>query len=360
MEEFMKLRHVPTVCVLFLALGTSACLDPRKAILKLFTDQGLTLLQPARDYVAVGGLVVLAKQGRPAYLDSFDKLPAATDRNPVTNFKAILSGQNVDTKTGLDVAFSLAGSLVKLPLGLSAGKQQEVQLDQIDSSGDRLIPTAVATLVKQAATTAAIKQQLAVTKGNRVFMVQEVYRAKSLSVKSTIGANLQVTVGSGTVRDCSTPAPDAAKKGEEADKKGAVAAPKGKDEPQKGQPKAADAAKNAKDADDKGKGAADTVGKAVDKAADKAGDDAGAKPGMAVGICRSGTATLTMKSDQLIPFAVRLVELKQQSDGTVAVQFTGFKLPGSLGGSDTEKITTVIDPANPVLTGLVHIPRKSR
>jgi hypothetical protein len=332
----------------------AGCLDPRAAALKLFTDQGLALLQPARDYIKVGGLIVLARQGRPAYLDPYDSLPEATDDKPVTDFRALLLGQSVDTKTGLDIALNLAASLVKLPVGLTASKQQEVQMDQIDSTGKRLIPTAVDSLVQKKATSDAVKRQLNIRKGNRVFMVQEVYWTKHLSVKSTTGAKLTVYYGDGkSVGGCDEPSQTDTSKSDDSAKPGTATA-KASDstkasETSKGTPPANNAA-TSKPAD-AGKG---TKGSDSAKGADTTkSQDSGATPGLSAVVCMGGTATLTIQSDSAIPFAVRLVELKVQGTDVV-VEYTGFKFPGSLGSSDTEKRTALVNATNPVLLGLVH------
>jgi hypothetical protein len=346
----MRILSKPALfSIVSVSLVSSSCVDPRKEILRLFSEQGLTVLQPARDYVAVGGLVVLPTKGRPAYLDPFDKLTDATDQKAATDFRAIVMGQTVDTKVGLDVALNLASSVVKLPLGVSAKRSQEVQLDQIDTTGDRLIPTAVAAAVKKSATASAIKEQLGV-KGNRVFMVQEVYRANTLSVKSTKAGQLQVSVGGGSVPECTdktksesdtsaskkkTPNPDA----------GAASGAKPPAAADKGSPSSNTAATPKASTDAKG-------------AADKSSTAESAKPSLAVGVCKVGSATLTMKTDQTIPFAVRLVELQQTPGGDISIRYTGFKFPGSLGNSDTEKITTVISQDAPLLQGLEHRARK--
>lgn len=55
---------VMAVRILFLAgIILVSCDDPEKAAMQVFTDQGLVLLRPARDYVKVGGIVVLPQEG---------------------------------------------------------------------------------------------------------------------------------------------------------------------------------------------------------------------------------------------------------------------------------------------------------
>jgi hypothetical protein len=368
----MAFRRITVIVGILGLVVAASCQDPRAAALKLFTDQGLAVLQPARDYVKVGGLIVVATHGRPAYLEPYDTLPGATDNKPVTDFKALLLGQTVDTKVGLDVALNLAAGIVKLPVGLTAAKEQQVQMDQIDASGQRLIPTAVDTLAQKKATSDAVKRQLTVTRGNRVFMVQEVYFTKRLSVKSTSGGNLGVSYGSGnTVPNCSPASADTSKGGgtakETTPTKNTDAAAKGTDTA-----KGTDAAKGidaVKGADHAGGTAAKGTGtmKGTDntketdttKSTDTTKGEEPAKaqdtatPGLSVGVCKTGSATLTIQSDNPIPFAVRLVELKLRGTD-VLVQYTGFKFPGSLGASDTEKRTAKISEMTPVLSGLIY------
>jgi hypothetical protein len=60
------------VIVVFAGIILVSCDDPEQAAMKVFTDQGLVLLRPARDYVKVGGIVVLPKNGQPEYLDPYN------------------------------------------------------------------------------------------------------------------------------------------------------------------------------------------------------------------------------------------------------------------------------------------------
>jgi len=69
-----------------ITLSMESCDDPDRAALKLFSDQGLTILQPARSYVRAGGLVVLPQRGRPEYLDPLDVV--ASDDGTYVDFNA--------------------------------------------------------------------------------------------------------------------------------------------------------------------------------------------------------------------------------------------------------------------------------
>ena len=57
-----------------LAIVLCACDSVDTAAKKILADQGLTLLQPARDYIALGGIVTLSG-GKFQYEDPYDTLP---------------------------------------------------------------------------------------------------------------------------------------------------------------------------------------------------------------------------------------------------------------------------------------------
>jgi hypothetical protein len=57
------LKNLSRFCLLLSLLLFPGC-DPQKEALQLFTHQGLTVLQPARDYIALGGIFVLPIESR--------------------------------------------------------------------------------------------------------------------------------------------------------------------------------------------------------------------------------------------------------------------------------------------------------
>ena len=73
-------------------------------------------------------------------------------------------------------------------------------------------------------------------------------------------------------------------------------------------------------------------------------------------MCMSGDYSLTFTSPAYIPFAVRLVEV-QLSAGVPTIKYGTFKFPSSLGSSDTERMTAVLD-KEPLLQEIERRERK--
>ena len=72
------LRTTNKISAIGLSLGvvfTTCSCDPQKDALKLFQQQGLTVLEPARDYIALGGIFVVPSSGNPVYLDRTTHFP---------------------------------------------------------------------------------------------------------------------------------------------------------------------------------------------------------------------------------------------------------------------------------------------
>jgi hypothetical protein len=296
--------------------------NPQTEILKIFANQGLTLLEPARDYVSIGGIVVLPKGGnRLQYIDPYDVLTPATGTS--TNFNAVIHSQTDTTSAGAQFAAALS-QIVSLPIGFSFNTGQTIKLTQIDSSGQRYTSPMISTLLKKPETSAQIIPRL--QEGDRVFIIQEVYTAKSLSVSSTTTTALAANVGGSPIgNNCNSAQQAGGQKG---------SAQQGGGQQAVGQQA----------------GAQQSGGQQA------VGQQAGAKEGVSVGVCRNTDAELTFSSQAPIPFAVRLNEVQLGPGGVVEVKSTGFKLPNlALGNASDVKATVLIDQQNPTLGALEHI-----
>src|ERR1700741_4366222 len=106
--------------------------DATSAAMKVFRDQGLVVLKPARTYVRPGGLVSL-KGHTARYRDAADPVP--TDEKLATPFSATIMSETLNKATGFGAALSAIGSIVTAPLNLKFNASSRVSLAQIDASG---------------------------------------------------------------------------------------------------------------------------------------------------------------------------------------------------------------------------------
>ena len=331
------------LCSLLTAtIAVVSCDDPQQAAMKIFTSQGLVLLEPARDYIKPGGLVVLPSKGRPDYLDPLDDL--GTDAGTQVNFKSIIEGQKQDTSTALDVALGLIGKLIKVPAGLKYDGGQTVELDQISSGGERLLSPKVLALLQKPATSGFLKSQLGAR--NRTFIVQEIYTATSLSLKTTSNKALDVTYGTGgNLPDCSSASPSSSdgKSSSQKPSSGGTAT---------GSPTTGTNNASSNDQPSTKNGNSSTGG-----SGNKSGKTTGNSQGISVGACKNTQYELTLKSDAAIPFAVRLNEVVVDKGGDLQIKYGSFKFPSDLGSSEVEKQTALIDQNNSPLAGIQRMKR---
>jgi hypothetical protein len=343
------------------AIIFSGCNDPENAALQLFNDYGLTLLRPARSYIKPGGLVILVSKRTPAYVDPFDDDIAglAEGKTAVEDFTATIQQSTKNQAASFDFAINLISQIVSLPKYLTsdsigAKKSTQVTLDQIDSNGQRIKPTAVSTLIGEQKTSDLLKKQL--SGGARAFVVQEVYLSKSLSLKVASATSGDISIGgSGALPQC-------------ADATGKTT----------GSDSSTNTTANTKDkssgSNDSGTNATaskpPTAGaKAASPTATATKSNTQTKPNTAttstksdpalvtVGVCQSSAYSLTFTSTKdPIPFAVRLVEISlDKASNQLSIVYGNFKFPNSLGASETEKMTARLSSPQLSLSHLAHI-----
>lgn len=343
-------------------LTGQTCRDPQTEAMKIFTDQGLVLLEPARDYVKPGGLVVLSKNGHPDYIDPLDDL--GTESGTEVNFKAYIEGQTKNRSTGLDFALALIGKIIKVPAGLKYSDGQVVQLGQVECGGQRLASTSVLSLLRKKATADFLKAQLVAH--NRTFVVQEIYTAKSLSLKTSSNAAIDVSYGStGSLPACSVTGSAGTTTG--TTDATTTTGPKSTSKTGTGGGKTESAGKEGPTAATTSKQATGTAGSAVTAGATgttrtggttattgTAGTAApGGGQGISLGACRNSEFELTLNTTaDAIPFAVRLNEVVLNLGGDLEIKYGQFRLPSSLGSSDLEKQTAFVDQENTPLRDL--------
>jgi hypothetical protein len=305
----------------------AGCEDPQAKILKVFTDQGLTLVKPARNYIKIGGIVLLPKGTKKLdYEDPYDTLTPANGTS--ISFQAILGSETDTSSTGAQASVALA-QMVKLPFGFKFEDGQTVKLSQIDADGSRYARPMISTLLKKKDTADEMSSRL--KEGDRVFIIQEVYTATSLSVSSSTNVALAANVGGTPVTaSCSSGAAKQGAAGQGAAGQGAA-----------GQGAAGQGAA--------GQGAAKQQGAAGQGAAKQQGAAKSAStPGVSVGVCRNTSAELSFTSKSKIPFAVRLNEIEFGPADVLQVKEKNFHLPNVALGNDSDVSPTVlIDDTDP-------------
>jgi hypothetical protein len=339
----MKLRKLCSVICLFLLVTVLTGCDPSTAIYKIFSDQGLTLVKPARSYIQIGGLVILPKgTNQLLYQDPWDVIAQADGPNatpPSTDFSAVIMSQSDKSASGVDFKAVLA-QLVSLPLDLDLSHNTSLTLGQIQASGTRYTTPMMAALVAKPSTAQAIRDRL--NEGSRVFIIQEVYTATSLSVTSGSNTSISATLGDGgSPPSCVLPDSGSGTSGATG-KAGTTAAT------------GANGAGGAATATGGATGASGALGKTGAAVANGAGGATAATEGgtgktgvtgptiagiggMSAGVCFANAATLSFTSTAPVPFAVRLNEVTLVGGTTPAIKYTGYKLPnGALPASDPE------------------------
>jgi hypothetical protein len=350
-------KTTSSTCLGIAVLAFCSC-NPQQEALKIFTAQGLTVLEPARDYVALGGIFVVPQHGAPAYLDPYDTLNGTDGTS--TPFKSVIMQQSNGRSAGLKAAVGTLGGLVPIPAGLDFSATKQVQLAEIDASGSRYTSQMIAGLLKKPATSAAITAQL--SGGNRIFVIQEIYTSKSLSVKSSSNDALGASVYGGTsIPKCSDGSQGGASTGGASAPKGSTTAgsststPTGTTPPAQGASSSSTQSASPSPRTSTGtvkppaSGAAGTsAGTTASSTTGSSGSGVG-NVGISIGACWASSSTLSFQSATLIPFAVRLNEVIPGPGGLLQVKVTGFKLPNQALGSNDVQATAFVDPNNPVI-----------
>jgi len=346
-------RVLPSV-VLFGLIVLGAC-DPQQQAMKIFTDQGLVLLQPARSYITPQGIVILPKKGRPKYYDPLDADLGTDNGTEISNFSAIVAQETKNQSSALDIALGLLGKLIKIPAGLKYNGSQTVTLDQIDAGGSRLATNKMLTLLKATNTHKFLVDALTPVSGqptNRAFIVEEVYTTKSLSLKTTSNTALQASYGGsgGSLPSCTQGNQN--QNQNQPNNKNGTGSPSGS--------KPSDSSKGPLvnnmfgndsfvENDSQAQNSDNQTGNTN---ANNKGSDSN---GITVGACRNTEFDLTLKSDNPIPFAVRLNEIQLNAAGEPELKLGQFKFPpNSLGTGDVEARTAFVDSSNSPLTGMRH------
>jgi len=338
----VKLLNILTATGLSALLLCVGC-DPQDKIVQIFSNQGLTLLKPARSYIALEGIVVLPRKGRMQYIDPYDRL--APSEGTASDFSAVLHQEVDNEATGIQAAVSALAAVVSVPLGLQFDKAQQVQLDEIDSSGTRYASPAIDALLKKQNTSDKIRSLLKPGLGSRVFLVQEIYTAKSLSIKTSSGGDLNASFGGGgKPPTCSTDT--AVSKDSSAP---ATTTPKSPADDENKTTEIEAAAKAVKNA------VTTPLSNSNAAAAGTSEAKSGSDGAISVGVCKKTTASLSFTTGSYIPFAVRLNEVEIAPGNILQVKVTDFKVPKTTLGPEEAAATVVINNNAPFLEKIEHI-----
>jgi hypothetical protein len=345
----IKREHMNTITRIFLrassvliaAAAISSCNDPESDATKLFTDQGLTLLKPARSYIVPGGLVVLSGSGHPIYMDPLDDPKmggnGVADGNEV-DFQAVFAKVAKSNHTGLQLAVQLVSSVLPAAGEITFGSDTDVTMDQINSNGTHLVSAALKTYINQAATKAEISSWFVASgSNNRVFVVQDVYQSTSMTLKSTASKSFDIALTTGKIAACPA-APSSTgtdgSNGSAANSAGAGSNSSTTNSAGSAKPSTANSASTGSTNDNAGKSTGSGSSGASPTSASKpaagssGGNSASSKAGGSLAICLGpNNYSLTFNSSNPIPFAVRLVELNKD----LTIKANGKPIPGALG-----------------------------
>jgi hypothetical protein len=278
--------------------------DPQKEAIKFLLSQGLIPLQPARDYVVPGGMLIQSDMDRVVYMDPLAEGIAATP----SLIKIDTSGlPDHHQATTLDLALGLIAQEIKIPPGLHISGAQEVNLANLDISGSRLTAQEVSNYVKREEVDKFVRRQLL---HSRVFIVQEVYLFNGLVLTSATGGPLEVSNSSrGGVPSCKV-------------QNGTDISPQ-----EAAPPEVATEHAGARSV------AADEAGTKLERSSPESRGYGGTDV-VSVSICRSSASELAVVSDRPVAFAVRPCEVTIGVDESLVVHYAvAEKLSRNLAGS---------------------------
>jgi hypothetical protein len=198
-------------CIVLLAAATAAAIVligcAENDVLKIFTEKGLVLLQPARTYVAVGGLFTVASGAKPAYIDADPSDPILTDSSSrVSDCTVVFGDETHGQSMAFNAAMNALAKVVPWAAGLQAKSGASVHLATIISPCARLNARALTALVNEKTNQPWIVKELHKPRSPRVYVVLEVDSTKTLTVTADSSVALEASFqGQGSLPACSTP-----------------------------------------------------------------------------------------------------------------------------------------------------------
>ena len=201
-----KMRHFR---ILAITLAGTACLlltgcDPNKLINKFFSELGLNRLAILRTDIKPGA-VILADSKKTMYASNIDKyaqVPTPKDAPDSANsFKAVIP--SYVAKQGLDASASLKFLDSVLPVTLSGSVKinGSVNLDQVDASVQRLEPDDIEALLNDSKNTRLTSKLQDKWDGNSdIYIVYEIYSAKTFNLKTSSDTNIAPEIAIGQTK----------------------------------------------------------------------------------------------------------------------------------------------------------------
>ena len=329
----LAFRLLPlSIGVMTTAAALVGCNNPETASKQLFTNMGLSLLQPERSYIAPGGIVVLTQGGLPMYMDPLDNPNPTGNSEDNTNevdFQAVFASVAKSDHTGLQLAVQLVSTVLPASGGLQVGSDSQVTLDQINASGRRMLSGALQSFINAGSTAAELKAQLSSGNNARAFVVQEVYQSTSMSIKSTTNTSIDVSLTSGQPVPACTSSPSASTTNSTSSSGSpGSTAPASNPASTANTNAATSSGSNANSSNADGSRGTTTQPAAHNAAQPTAASRAGGSLAICLG---PHNYSLSFTSNSPIPFAVRLVEVRS-TGGTLAILTNGKPLPGAMGG----------------------------
>lgn len=351
----MKAAKVTSATLAIALMIPVGCDDPQKEINKIFQKQGLNLLEPARSYISIGGIFVVPKKGLSHYLDPYNTLSPSSSMP--TDFDSIVEAQTNGKEIGIDAVVSGIASMMPLPVGFSFDHTKKVKLDQIDTTGSRYRSQDIDALILMADTRAKLVSLLSANDGSKVYVVQEVYMAKSMAISTSDNTSLAASFGGGGDQaKCSNiDIPDSAKP--PSSDKAAAAATSSEGSKSAPGPKSSPNSGNTNTIIDAAASVAKSVGGGQSSTSQSKPTNSNAtmKEGASVSVCLASAGSLSFKSDKPLPFAVRLNQVRLSAGGTPEIMVTGVSIPNhALPAGEKETSAFAVDSNDPIIPDFDH------
>jgi hypothetical protein len=274
-------RQIGAACVLLMVPLFLSC-DPEKRAKDLLADAGLTLLQPAREYIRPGGLVSESEKREFVYFDPPNGVESMRESDVAVKFE-----YDHDKTAPLDLALGLIAQMVRIPAGLQIDGAQPVKLKDIDVKAVRVSLEGLSESWKA-------NSNLSEQGGphTHLYVISEVYLVKSITLSSATGEPLRISPTlAKALANCAFAG------------SGTNGTPANSPENNSGNNEASTTRGQPKDAS-------------------------------SLSICRPSDAELTLYADAPIPFAVRLSKVHRRQDGVLEIRFgSNERLPSALSES---------------------------
>jgi hypothetical protein len=287
-------------------------------------------------------MVFVPKHGNPEYEEPKDEV--APEKGNLTDFRANILQETANTTTGLGAALTLAATVVSMPISAGAQSNRAVSLKGIDTTGVRLTTNALDKLIASSNTSQAAATEL--SRGFRVFIVQEIYKATSLELHAEDSRSLDLTLNNGK------PVANCKQSGQSSNTNtgsGTSQTDQKNTTPKTGGTSGSSTGVNSR-TENKATTAASKQEGQTGSTSSTTSADTLSKLEAGIAVCKADDFTLGLTTKEAIPFAVRLAEL-ELAGGSVRRR-RGSILQGTLGGDEISR--ALINDEAPVIGQLTR------